>query len=109
MLTARGKPNAFKSDITGALGNSATPQEIQDVRLHAGLDGRLPAAVEAFGTAVEAGTKHLACGLLAIHHRAVAQQHPPNRRQPAGEPMVVKHGWKAHDLGLRLSAILHTR
>ena len=53
MLTALGKQHELKGHVRGALNNGATPQEIQEVLLHASIYCGLPAAVEAFRTAAE--------------------------------------------------------
>lgn len=53
MLTAMGKQNELKGHVRGALNNGATPQEIQEVLLHASIYCGLPTAVEAFRTAAE--------------------------------------------------------
>jgi 4-carboxymuconolactone decarboxylase len=53
MLTALGKQHELKGHVRGALNNGATPQDIQEVLLHASIYCGLPAAVEAFRTAAE--------------------------------------------------------
>ena len=53
MLTALGKQHELKGHVRGALNNGATPQELQEVLLHASIYCGLPAAVEAFRTAAE--------------------------------------------------------
>ncbi|MFN3610938.1 4-carboxymuconolactone decarboxylase [Tepidimonas sp.] len=53
MLTALGKQHELKGHVRGALNNGATPQEIQEVLLHASIYCGLPAAVEAFRAAAE--------------------------------------------------------
>ena len=53
MLTALGKQHELRGHVRGALNNGATPQEIQEVLLHASIYCGLPAAVEAFRTAAE--------------------------------------------------------
>ncbi len=53
MLTAMGKQHELKGHVRGALNNGATPEEIQEVLLHASIYCGLPAAVEAFRTAAE--------------------------------------------------------
>ena len=50
-LTALGKQHELTGHVRGALNNGATPQEIQEVLLHASIYCGLPAAVEAFRTA----------------------------------------------------------
>ena len=51
MLTALGKQHELKGHVRGALNNGATPQEIQEVLLHASIYCGVPTAVEAFRTA----------------------------------------------------------
>jgi 4-carboxymuconolactone decarboxylase len=53
MLTALGKQNELKGHVRGALRNGATPQEIQEVLLHASIYCGVPTAVEAFRSAAE--------------------------------------------------------
>jgi 4-carboxymuconolactone decarboxylase len=53
MLTAMGKQHELKGHVRGALRNGATPQEIQEVLLHASIYCGLPTAVEAFRSAAE--------------------------------------------------------
>ncbi|MBL8388485.1 MAG: 4-carboxymuconolactone decarboxylase [Hydrogenophaga sp.] len=53
MLTALGKQHELKGHVRGALNNGATPQEIQEVLLHAAIYCGIPTAVEAFRTAAE--------------------------------------------------------
>ncbi|MDV7399161.1 carboxymuconolactone decarboxylase family protein, partial [Arthrospira platensis SPKY1] len=53
MLTAMGKQNELKGHVRGAINNGATPQEIQEVLLHASIYCGLPTAVEAFRSAAE--------------------------------------------------------
>ncbi|MDQ3059781.1 MAG: carboxymuconolactone decarboxylase family protein [Pseudomonadota bacterium] len=53
MLTAMGKQNELKGHLRGALNNGATPQELQEVLLHAAIYCGVPTAVEAFRTAAE--------------------------------------------------------
>ena len=43
----------LKGHVRGALNNGATPQELQEVLLHASIYCGLPTAVEAFRTAAE--------------------------------------------------------
>ncbi|MCJ0763925.1 carboxymuconolactone decarboxylase family protein [Variovorax terrae] len=52
-LAALGKQHELKGHVRGALNNGATPQEIQEVLLHASIYCGLPAAVDAFRTAAE--------------------------------------------------------
>ena len=51
MLTALGKQHELKGHVRGALNNGATPEELQEVLLHAAVYCGLPTAVEAFRTA----------------------------------------------------------
>jgi 4-carboxymuconolactone decarboxylase len=53
MLIALGKQHELKGHVRGALNNGATPQELQEVLLHASIYCGLPTAVEAFRTAAE--------------------------------------------------------
>ena len=53
MLIALGKQHELKGHVRGALNNGATPQDLQEVLLHASIYCGLPAAVEAFRTAAE--------------------------------------------------------
>lgn len=53
MLTAMGKQNELRGHVRGALNNGATPEEIQEVLLHASIYCGLPTAVEAFRAAAE--------------------------------------------------------
>jgi 4-carboxymuconolactone decarboxylase len=53
MLTALGKQHELRGHVRGALNNGATPDELQEVLLHASIYCGLPAAVEAFRTAAE--------------------------------------------------------
>jgi 4-carboxymuconolactone decarboxylase len=53
MLTALGKQHELKGHLRGALNNGATPQELQEVLLHAAVYCGIPTAVEAFRTAAE--------------------------------------------------------
>ncbi|BEU96366.1 carboxymuconolactone decarboxylase family protein [Acidovorax sp. DW039] len=53
MLTALGKQHELKGHVRGALNNGATPQEIQEVLLHASIYCGVPTAVEAFRSAAE--------------------------------------------------------
>ncbi len=52
-LTALGKQHELKGHVRGALNNGATPEEIQEVLLHASIYCGVPAAVDAFRTAAE--------------------------------------------------------
>ena len=53
MLIALGMQHELKGHVRGALNNGATPQELQEVLLHASIYCGLPTAVEAFRTAAE--------------------------------------------------------
>ncbi len=53
MLTALGKQHELKGHVRGALNNGVTPQELQEVLLHAAVYCGVPAAVEAFRSAAE--------------------------------------------------------
>ena len=53
LLTALGKQHELKGHVRGALNNGATPEEIQEVLLHASIYCGVPAAVDAFRTAAE--------------------------------------------------------
>jgi 4-carboxymuconolactone decarboxylase len=52
-LTALGKQHELKGHVRGALNNGATPEEIQEVLLHASIYCGLPSAVDAFRSAAE--------------------------------------------------------
>ncbi len=52
-LTALGKQHELKGHVRGALNNGVTPQELQEVLLHAAVYCGIPAAVDAFRTAAE--------------------------------------------------------
>ena len=58
-LTALGKQHELKGHVRGALNNGATPEEIQEVLLHASIYCGVPAAVDAFRTAAEVIDKPL--------------------------------------------------
>ncbi|WP_293660434.1 4-carboxymuconolactone decarboxylase [Rhodoferax sp. OV413] len=53
LLTALGKQQELKGHVRGALNNGATPEEIQEVLLHAAVYCGVPAAVDAFRSANE--------------------------------------------------------
>jgi 4-carboxymuconolactone decarboxylase len=53
MLVALGKPTELEGHVRGALTNGATPDEIREVLLHAGVYCGLPAAAEAFRAAAK--------------------------------------------------------
>ncbi len=51
MLIAMGKQHELKGHVRGALNNGVTPEELQEVMLHASIYCGVPTAVEAFRTA----------------------------------------------------------
>ncbi|MBT9464901.1 carboxymuconolactone decarboxylase family protein [Hydrogenophaga sp.] len=51
MLIAMGKQHELKGHVRGALNNGVTPEELQEVLLHASIYCGVPTAVEAFRTA----------------------------------------------------------
>jgi 4-carboxymuconolactone decarboxylase len=53
MLTALGKTHELKGHVRGALNNGVTPEELQEVLLHAAVYCGVPTSVEAFRTANE--------------------------------------------------------
>ena len=53
MLTALGKSHELKGHVRGALNNGVTPEELQEILLHAAIYCGVPAAVEGFRTAAE--------------------------------------------------------
>lgn len=53
MLTALGKSHELKGHVRGALNNGVTPEELQEIFLHAAIYCGVPAAVEGFRTAAE--------------------------------------------------------
>ena len=53
MLTAMGKQHELKGHVRGALNNGVTPEELQEVLLHAAIYCGVPTSVEAFRTANE--------------------------------------------------------
>jgi len=53
MLTALGKQHEHKGHVRGALNNGVTPEELQEVLLHASIYCGVPSAVEAFRSAAE--------------------------------------------------------
>lgn len=60
MLIAMGKQHELKGHVRGALNNGVTPEELQEVLLHASIYCGVPTAVEAFRTAasvVDGGNK----------------------------------------------------
>jgi 4-carboxymuconolactone decarboxylase len=53
MLVALGKMHELKVHVRGALNNGVTPEELQEIFLHASVYCGFPAAVDAFRTAAE--------------------------------------------------------
>ncbi len=53
MLTALGRAAEIKGHVRGAINNGATPQEIQEVLLHAAIYCGMPLAIDAFRSAHE--------------------------------------------------------
>jgi 4-carboxymuconolactone decarboxylase len=53
MLVAMGKMHELKIHVRGALNNGVTPQELQEIFMHASVYCGFPAAVDAFRTASE--------------------------------------------------------
>ncbi|MCE2879004.1 MAG: carboxymuconolactone decarboxylase family protein [Comamonadaceae bacterium] len=53
ILTALGKQHELKGHVRGALNNGVTPQELQELLLHAAVYCGVPTAVDAFRTAAE--------------------------------------------------------
>jgi 4-carboxymuconolactone decarboxylase len=53
LLTALGKQHELKGHVRGALNNGVTPEELQEILLHAAVYCGVPTAVEAFRTAAE--------------------------------------------------------
>lgn len=53
MLTALGKQHELRGHVRGALNNGVTPQEIQELLLHAAVYCGVPSAVEAFRSAAD--------------------------------------------------------
>lgn len=53
MLTALNRPNQLRTHINGALNNGCSPEELQEILLHAAVYCGLPAAVDAFRIAEE--------------------------------------------------------
>jgi 4-carboxymuconolactone decarboxylase len=53
MLVALGRMHELKVHVRGALNNGVTPQELQEIFLHASVYCGFPAAVDAFRTAAE--------------------------------------------------------
>ena len=53
MLVAMGKTHELKIHVRGALNNGVTPEELQEIFLHASVYCGYPAAVDAFRTASE--------------------------------------------------------
>ena len=53
MLVALGKMHELKTHVRGALNNGVTPEELQEIFLHASVYCGFPAAVDAFRNAAE--------------------------------------------------------
>jgi 4-carboxymuconolactone decarboxylase len=53
MLVALGKMHELKIHVRGALNNGVTPEELQEIFMHASVYCGFPAAVDAFRTASE--------------------------------------------------------
>ena len=53
MLVALGKMHELKLHVRGALNNGVTPEELQEIFLHASVYCGFPAAVDAFRNAAE--------------------------------------------------------
>jgi 4-carboxymuconolactone decarboxylase len=53
MLVALGKQHELKGHVRGALNNGVTPEELQEVLLHASIYCGVPSAVEAYRSAAE--------------------------------------------------------
>jgi 4-carboxymuconolactone decarboxylase len=53
MLVALGKMHELKVHVRGALNNGVTPEELQEIFLHASVYCGFPAAVDAFRSAAE--------------------------------------------------------
>lgn len=53
ILTTLGRQHELKGHVRGALNNGATPEELQEVLLHAAVYCGVPTAVDAFRTAAE--------------------------------------------------------
>jgi 4-carboxymuconolactone decarboxylase len=53
MLVAMGRMHELKVHVRGALNNGVTPEELQEIFLHASVYCGFPAAVDAFRTANE--------------------------------------------------------
>ena len=53
MLVALGRMHELKIHVRGALNNGVTPEELQEIFLHAGVYCGFPAAVDAFRSAAE--------------------------------------------------------
>jgi 4-carboxymuconolactone decarboxylase len=53
MLVALGRMHELKIHVRGALNNGVTPEELQEIFMHASVYGGFPAAVDAFRTAAE--------------------------------------------------------
>ncbi len=53
LLTAMGKQQELKGHVRGALNNGVTPEELQELLLHAAIYCGVPTAVDAFRSAAE--------------------------------------------------------
>ncbi len=53
MLAALGRQHELKGHVRGALNNGVTPEELQELLLHAAVYCGVPTAVEAFRSAAE--------------------------------------------------------
>lgn len=53
LLTAMGKQQELKGHVRGALNNGVTPEELQELMLHAAIYCGVPTAVDAFRSAAE--------------------------------------------------------
>jgi 4-carboxymuconolactone decarboxylase len=53
MLVALNRPHELKAHVRGALNNGVTPQELQEIFLHASVYCGFPAAIDALRTAAE--------------------------------------------------------
>jgi len=58
MLVALGRTHELKVHVRGALNNGVTPQELQEIFLHASVYCGFPAAVDAFRAASEVVDSH---------------------------------------------------
>jgi 4-carboxymuconolactone decarboxylase len=53
MLVALNRPHELKAHVRGALNNGVTPEELQEIFLHASVYCGFPAAIDALRTAAE--------------------------------------------------------